>query len=72
MQSLKGKTAIITGAGKGLGKAIALALAAEGVHLGLLARTEADLQAVAAEARSLHPDIQVAYATADNVSRISG
>lgn len=65
MQSLKGKTAIITGAGKGLGKATALALAAEGVHLGLLARTEADLQAVAEEAKSINPDIQVAYATAD-------
>ena len=43
MQSLKEKSALITGAGKGLGKAIALALAAEGVNLAILSRTESDL-----------------------------
>ncbi|WP_017811095.1 MULTISPECIES: 3-ketoacyl-ACP reductase [Paenibacillus] len=40
---LRNKTAIITGAGKGIGKAIAESLAREGVNLGLLARTAADL-----------------------------
>lgn len=30
MQSLKGKTALITGSGRGFGKAMPLALAAEG------------------------------------------
>jgi len=43
MESLKGKTAIITGAGKGIGKAIAIALAAEGVHVGLISRSNNDL-----------------------------
>ncbi len=43
MQSLKGKKAIITGAGRGVGKAIAMALAKEGVELGLIARTTANL-----------------------------
>ena len=43
---LKNKTAIITGAGKGIGRAIAEALAKEGVHLGLIARTASDLQAL--------------------------
>ncbi len=51
MQSLKGKNALVTGAGKGIGKAIALALAVEGVNLALVARTEKDLQTVAAEAK---------------------
>lgn len=62
-QSLQGKVAIITGAGKGIGRATALNLAKEGVNLGLLARTEADLQAVAQEVEAL--GVKVAYATAD-------
>lgn len=62
-QSLKGKIAYITGAGKGIGKATALALAEEGVHIGLMARTESDLQRVAEELRS--HGVKAAYAIAD-------
>lgn len=65
MEQLKGKTALITGAGKGLGKAVALALAAEGVHLALLSRTEKDLVDVAAAVKSIDNSLNVAYATAD-------
>lgn len=65
MQSLKGKTAIITGAGKGLGKAMSLALAAEGVNLGLIGRTTADLEKLHTELTALYPEITIAYATAD-------
>ena len=53
MESLAGKVALVTGAGKGIGRAIALALAQEGVHVGLLARSEDQLQAVAAELTAL-------------------
>lgn len=49
MESLEGKNALITGAGKGIGKALALNLAKEGVNVALLARTASDLQAVADE-----------------------
>ncbi|KQB43142.1 3-oxoacyl-[acyl-carrier protein] reductase [Flavobacterium daejeonense] len=53
MNDLKNKNALITGAGKGIGKAIALALAKEGVNVILLARTQEEIDNVAAKARSL-------------------
>lgn len=45
---LTGKIAWITGAGKGIGRSVALALADAGATLALTARTESDLDAVAA------------------------
>ena len=53
MQNLKGKTALITGAGKGIGKAVAIALAQEGVNVILTARTTADIENTANEVREL-------------------
>ena len=53
MNDLKNKNALITGAGKGIGKAIALALAKEGVNVILLARTQGEIDNVATKARSL-------------------
>lgn len=44
-----GKYAVVTGATDGIGKAYALALAKQGLSLVLISRTEAKLQAVAAE-----------------------
>lgn len=44
--NLKGKTALITGASKGIGRSIASLLAQEGVHVGLISRTLEDLQAM--------------------------
>src|SRR5262249_45919158 len=49
MQSLAGKVSIVTGASKGIGRAIGLRLASEGSHVVLCARDEAALDAVAAE-----------------------
>jgi 3-oxoacyl-[acyl-carrier protein] reductase len=48
---IKGKTAIVCAASKGLGKGTALALAQEGVNLFITARTKADIEATAEEIR---------------------
>jgi NAD(P)-dependent dehydrogenase (short-subunit alcohol dehydrogenase family) len=50
---LQGKIALITGASRGLGKAIALALAEAGVRLALTARDQALLEQTAEAARAL-------------------
>ncbi|WP_025899431.1 short-chain dehydrogenase/reductase [Sneathiella glossodoripedis] len=49
---LGGKTVLITGASKGIGRAAAISFAAEGCHLQLVARTEDDLKQLAAEISS--------------------
>lgn len=63
MESLKGKNALVTGAGKGIGRAIAIALAQEGVNVGLLARSENDLERVAEELKAF--GVKTSIATAD-------
>jgi NAD(P)-dependent dehydrogenase (short-subunit alcohol dehydrogenase family) len=47
---LVGKRVLVSGASEGMGRATALALASEGVHLGLVARTRAKLEEVAQQA----------------------
>jgi len=49
---LAGRTALITGGSKGIGRAIAEGLAAEGVHLHLAARTKNDLESARDAIRS--------------------
>lgn len=60
MISLKGKSAIITGGGRGLGKAVALQLANDGVNIGLTGRDEKNLKATAEEIAKT--GVKVSYA----------
>ena len=51
MTDLSGRVAVVTGAGTGIGRAIALRLSARGAAVALLGRTRGTLEAVAGEAK---------------------
>ena len=71
MESLQGKTALITGAGKGLGKAIAIALAAEGVNVALVGRTEKDLTSLAHALKAYNIQTTVAVADVSDMAAVN-
>ena len=52
--NIKGKNAVVTGASRGIGKSIAMRLAANGINLALAARTPATLDATVKEIKSKH------------------
>jgi 3-oxoacyl-[acyl-carrier protein] reductase len=56
---LKGKVVLITGASRGLGRALAIRLAKEGVKLALLARTKKDLESTRKLVTKLGADCEV-------------
>ena len=51
--NLKNKTAVVTGAGKGLGRACAIALAEAGTNLIIISRTQKDLNEVSKKIKKL-------------------
>lgn len=63
MENLKGKNALITGAGRGLGKATALAFAQEGINVVITGRNEATLKTTVAELTAL--GVKADYAVFD-------
>jgi 3-oxoacyl-[acyl-carrier protein] reductase len=71
MTDLKNKNALITGAGKGIGKAIALALAKEGVNIILVARTQEEIDSVAAKVRSLRVKALAITADVADISSVN-
>jgi NAD(P)-dependent dehydrogenase (short-subunit alcohol dehydrogenase family) len=67
---LAGRVAVITGASRGLGKAMALALAPSGVRLALVARDVERLSSVAAEARQLGAEAEIFQADIADESQV--
>lgn len=64
--NLKGKNAIITGGGRGLGKAVALILASEGVNIGITGRNEENLKMTVDEIQKLGVNAAYAVFSIDN------
>jgi 3-oxoacyl-[acyl-carrier protein] reductase len=56
------QVAVITGAGRGIGKAIALRLASECARIAVVSRTEANSQSAASDLNALRPEAARAYA----------
>ncbi|MGG1574712.1 3-ketoacyl-ACP reductase [Fictibacillus sp. NRS-1165] len=62
MQTLIGKTALITGAGRGIGRATAIAFANEGIHVGLIGKNRSNLEKTAAELKKYGVKVSIAEA----------
>ncbi|MFX3649770.1 MAG: SDR family NAD(P)-dependent oxidoreductase [Paenibacillus sp.] len=65
---LKEKTALVTGSTKGIGKAIALELAREGVHVLINGRNEVEVERTVREIKANFPETSPQKATADLVN----
>ncbi|WP_090024056.1 3-ketoacyl-ACP reductase [Chryseobacterium oleae] len=68
--NINGKNAIITGGGRGLGKAVALALANEGVHVAITGRNEENLKNTVEEIKALGVNSAYAVFSMDNESEV--
>ncbi|MFD0892117.1 3-oxoacyl-[acyl-carrier-protein] reductase [Luteolibacter ambystomatis] len=62
MQRFANKTAVVTGAGRGIGQEIAKALAAEGAKVAVVSRSESSCGKAAEEINALYPGSATAYA----------
>ena len=78
MNRFTDQVAVVTGAGRGIGKAVAFRLAKEGARVAVISRTEANSQSAANEMNALRADSAIPYtvdvskgeAVADLCSRI--
>ena len=69
---LRGKGVIVTGASRGIGRAIALAFAAEGANLAICARSDDALQKAAGEIRSRGVEVHAKTCDVGDAARLDG
>ena len=72
MNAIKGKTLILTGASRGIGRALALELAQSGVHLVLNARDGLALEEVVVQCRSHGIEVRSVIGNAAEARTVSG
>ena len=70
--NLKNKTAVVTGAGKGLGRACAIALAEAGANLIIISRTKKDLDEVSKKIKKLKSKCKSYVCDITNYNEIKG
>ena len=70
--NLKNKTAVVTGAGKGLGRACAIALAEAGSNLVIISRTQKDLDEVSKKIKKLRVKCKSYVCDITNYNEIKG
>jgi len=71
MRLIRGRTAVVTGASSGIGRAIALQLAGEGVHLYLIDREAAALDETASLAVNQNVNVQTEVADLSRLDLIA-
>src|SRR5437588_697729 len=72
MNQLASQVAVVTGAGRGIGRAIALKFAAEGADVACLSRTQENSEKVAAEIRALGRKAWARTGRIINISSVIG
>jgi short-subunit dehydrogenase len=70
--NLKNKTAVVTGAGKGLGRACAIALAEAGANLIIISRTKKDLDEVSKKIKKTKSKCKSYVCDITNYNQIKG
>jgi 3-oxoacyl-[acyl-carrier protein] reductase len=69
---LRDKVIVLTGAGRGAGRSIALSLAGEGARLALASRTESELNAVREEVKALGAEVIALPTDLSDPSQVDG